>query len=794
MPLFRNRKSKSPSQPPSTPSPPSRYPARSVEQLVHHPAFVAPPAPINNNSNHRLDEYTDNRVSDYRLNYDGPATATDLPLPPLAHQRPPQLQEPTQFPSSSLHRSQSQRQPPLQRDRPTVSVVTLEDQPQPRRSKKSLFVRPASGFLERKVSVKGKSISHPVSQPTSPHHSPHRTLGPTDEDQHLQHPPSYSDNPSPVANHLSYDPQTTSFASQQQHYHQRSQQSARDNLEWPPQQQQQRQLSQQPPPPPAHQSHPQSQSGSPQQLLPLPHRPLPSPLERSNTDPSLLEQPSGRPSPTDASPDSPRYTTDHLGHRGQQAQTRIQQDLVFNFRPPSRPPSRQTREPTAPVHLQIHPDAMQQASPQVPPQNQPPPPQQPPSTPLANERAPGESSRRGSAVQTMPEPGRGTPTGTRTLEDPSEIDVRALLQKHEELQTKYSKVKRYYFDKEAQVQHLQNTVAHQRMAVSRTVLDDNEYANRFTRLDGAIKDLAFSVRKDWRGIPPWLHGLVTDDATTVGTKEMTAVGRAVISRWLVEEVFQRHFHPALDPTLSVQLKSIEMNLRQQMRPATDEERENAIARLSNWRRTTFDGLGDTLSSPAAQAHRAELVEHSTAELASFLSSQLHEAALPGLEAGVRMIIENTINITEKIPLEARDVCVEYFPPNIPFVEGYMKVEGGLPPLTHQPPLPADPEPDDTAAVEDESLPASSSAGPGESASAPAHKPLKKSVFGVLMGRKPASPAPTRAPAVAPHEDKPAPAEERDTQPRIRFASFVTVEVRGKGPPMALVKAPVWMIE
>ena len=81
-------------------------------------------------------------------------------------------------------------------------------------------------------------------------------------------------------------------------------------------------------------------------------------------------------------------------------------------------------------------------------------------------------------------------------------------------------MKRYYFDKEAQVQHLQNTVAHQRMAVSRTVLDDNEYANRFTRLDGAIKDLAFSVRKDWRSIPAWLHGLVTEDATAAGTKSV----------------------------------------------------------------------------------------------------------------------------------------------------------------------------------------------------------------------------------------------------------------------------------
>ncbi|KAL8871395.1 MAG: hypothetical protein Q9174_002762, partial [Haloplaca sp. 1 TL-2023] len=40
-------------------------------------------------------------------------------------------------------------------------------------------------------------------------------------------------------------------------------------------------------------------------------------------------------------------------------------------------------------------------------------------------------------------------------------------------QDKYRKVKKYYFDKEAQVQTLQNTLAHQRLAQSRTSLDDN---------------------------------------------------------------------------------------------------------------------------------------------------------------------------------------------------------------------------------------------------------------------------------------------------------------------------------
>lgn len=342
------------------------------------------------------------------------------------------------------------------------------------------------------------------------------------------------------------------------------------------------------------------------------------------------------------------------------------------------------------------------------------------------------------------------------------------------------------------MQHLQNTVAHQRMAVSRTVLDDNEYLNRFQRLDGAIKDLAFSVRKDWRGLPSWLHGLVTDDAVSTGTKEMTALGRAVISRWLVEEVFQKHFHPGLEPSLSLALKNIEMNLRrQQMRPATDEDRENAIARLSNWRRTTFDGLGDMLADAAAQEHRTELIEHLSVELATFLSAQLHDTALPGLEGGVRMIIENTINIAEKIPLEARDVCVEYFPPNISFMEGYMKVEGQLPPLGHQPPPPpADLEADDSPAAEEDVSSNSKVTGTADGASSTPREPRKKSVFGALMGRKPVNES-SRPASGQPAEEK---GEQTEGSNRIRFASFVTVEVRGKGSAVVLVKAPVFLME
>lgn len=62
-----------------------------------------------------------------------------------------------------------------------------------------------------------------------------------------------------------------------------------------------------------------------------------------------------------------------------------------------------------------------------------------------------------------------------------------------------------------------------------------------------------------------------------------------------------------------------------------------------------------------------------------------------------------------------------------------------------------------------------------------------------MGRKSGGPGASRS-AAAPLEEKAAPVEERETQSRIRFASFLTVEVRGKGSSMVLIKAPVWMIE
>ncbi|KAL4939402.1 hypothetical protein BDV06DRAFT_37172 [Aspergillus oleicola] len=563
-------------------------------------------------------------------------------------------------------------------------------------------------------------------------------------------------------------------------------------------------------------------------LAPHSRSPHPSPIPRSNTDPHLFDQVYPRPPTADSSRHIAGADLAPGSHQ-------------LDHRPPSRqsvgPPSPFPQSESSSVsQLGTMPDRPSGGGNQT---NQ----SQASLQPGSNQDG---GSRNNAGQQASLDPGRATPTSkdNRSRDDLSELDVRSLLQKHEELQTKYSKVKRYYFERDAQVQSLQNTVAHQRMAVSRTVLDDNEYANRFGRLDGAIKDLAFSIRKDWKALPSWLSGYVNEDAPVVGTKEMTAIGRSLMSRWLVNEIFERYFHPALEPAFSQQLKSIEMTLRRQhQNTATEEDKENSIARISNWRRTTLDGLGNALQGPAADEYRTELINRLVDSLVATIVSNLHDPPPPGIDNGVRMIVENAVGIAEKIPLESRDICVEYPPPGSPIHDATMKIEPGiLPPLTNaaspidhpgrstEHPSDLDPSEDGPGhgAVDDRDTLPSANPVSGNLDSAPAREQRMRSVFSNIMGRKPGHMPPSTGPGPGPGPTPistaaandgprrgsvgtpgvgagqgPASAAPQVVGPgagagagagRIRLAAFVTAEVRGKGPMNVLVKSPAYPME
>lgn len=344
------------------------------------------------------------------------------------------------------------------------------------------------------------------------------------------------------------------------------------------------------------------------------------------------------------------------------------------------------------------------------------------------------------------------------------------------------------------------------MAQSRTSLDDNEYATRFNRLDGAINNLAFNIRKDWLTVPPWLAPYVNKDATSTVTKEMTAVGRACISRWLVDEIFDRFFHPSLEPNLSSQLKIIERNLRRFAPPSsTEEERESLLAKISNWRLSTLDGLHDMLNSPTAQQYRQRLTEEHVKLLTEDLLMNLKEPHPSGLEVGVVGIVELAVGIAANLPLESRDVFVDYVMPGQLVNESIMKVEGQLPPLIN--PGQGDNDVMDRASVgstsEKDDLERDSTDIPISSQQQAqqqlqlqqqqqqqqmSQQKKKGGMFGNLIGGKKAAtaaPPGSRGAPIQP-EERPPVAPEED---RVRFAAFMAVQVRQKN---MLVKAPVYI--
>ena len=360
---------------------------------------------------------------------------------------------------------------------------------------------------------------------------------------------------------------------------------------------------------------------------------------------------------------------------------------------------------------------------------------------------------------------------------------------------KYKKVKGLYFDRNSQVEQLQNTLANQRLSQSRTSLDDSEYMTRFQRLDGATTNLAFNIRKDWQTVPAWLAHCVNQDALKIGKQEMTGVGRACITRFLVEEIFNKTFHPGLEGELSLSLKNIEQNIRRFSPTLNNQEESDALtAKVVQWRLATLDGLRDVLSSPESEEYRVNFARIATANLTASLINFLSEPAPPGIEDSAHMIVELAVSIASNLPLESRDISIVYPMPGDLLQPFIMKVEGGIPTL-------------DNPGAETSSEVDASSTGSGdkdegaakesEKADAKAGRKEKTKSSGMLQammgvgssastGKKPAA---SSAVADTSSDGKSKASMEEGGQ-KVRFAGFVGVEVRGR---QILSKAPVWTV-
>lgn len=349
-----------------------------------------------------------------------------------------------------------------------------------------------------------------------------------------------------------------------------------------------------------------------------------------------------------------------------------------------------------------------------------------------------------------------------------------------QLVTKYKNVKRLYFDGKGQIEQLttqieqlQNAVANQRISQSRTALDDSEYTTRFNRLNGAINNLSFNIRKDWQTLPAWIAKYVSKEALKTGKQEMTAVGRAVVARWVVDEIFDKCFHPGLDMELSQQLKKIEHNIRRFSYTLNSQEEFDALtSKVVSWRMATFEGLQRNLQSPESQDNRVDFTTLASANLTAHIYQHLVQPPPAGVEGSVAMIVELAVSIAANLSLESRDVALTYPLPGEPIQANLMELEkSGLPPL------PDNEEADDS----------------GQDGEKSKREQNKSGMLNMLGGTPPpgsrkgsvVSNTDMDASAAAPLPPLGPPA--RDPT-KVRFAGFLAVEVRGR---QVLVKAPVW---
>lgn len=371
-------------------------------------------------------------------------------------------------------------------------------------------------------------------------------------------------------------------------------------------------------------------------------------------------------------------------------------------------------------------------------------------------------------------------------------------------------MKRLYFDGKSQiealngqVEQLQNAVANQRISQSRTALDDNEYQTRFNRLNGAINNLSFNIRKDWKSLPPWLEKYVSVEALRTGKQEMTAVGRAVITRWIVEEIFHSCFHPGLDPELSRQLKEVEQNIRRFSYTLNSQEEYDALtSKVVSWRMTTLEGLQHVLQSPESENHRQNFTRRATSNLTAALFQYLSDPPPAGVDGSASTIVELAVGIATNLPLESRDVAIIYPLPQENVNPDFMDVEKTPLPLIDTRPPDSDGDADsrgedsgkDTGADKSSSkernksragmsatstLPSILSSAPA--ALVPGAGNSRKGSVASTTGRKPSFAATdsTTNLALPPKDSN-----------KVRFAGFLAVEVRGR---QVLVKAPVWTL-
>lgn len=275
---------------------------------------------------------------------------------------------------------------------------------------------------------------------------------------------------------------------------------------------------------------------------------------------------------------------------------------------------------------------------------------------------------------------------------------------------------------------------------------------------------------------------------------MTAVGRACITKFLVDEIFNRTFHPGLDDGFSSSLKSIEQNIRRFSPALNNQEESDALtAKVVQWRLATLEGLKDVLQSPESEEYRREFSQFATSKLSATLINYLQEPVPAGIQESAHMIIELAVSIAANLPLESRDISIVYPMPGDMLQPFIMKTEAGIPPLEN-PGVDTSSEVDASSTGSGDKEDSIKDVDKAESGKLRKEK-TKSTMLQAMMGGNSGG-ASNKKPSISSQGGQDGSSEGKlkasteDGAQKVRFAGFVGVEVRGR---QMLSKAPVWTI-
>ncbi|KAK9480853.1 hypothetical protein V1514DRAFT_324641 [Lipomyces japonicus] len=218
--------------------------------------------------------------------------------------------------------------------------------------------------------------------------------------------------------------------------------------------------------------------------------------------------------------------------------------------------------------------------------------------------------------------------------------------------------------------NLESSLAHQSIDRNRTLQDDSVYVAAFENINGSLKSIAYKYRENWVSLPEWI--------SSVKNVKTIPLRRALLAKWIAEDIFDVYLHPALDIETSVTLKKIDKSFGQRNPREVAIWRQNTVKNLIPEEVTGQQGSYGTLEAlPAFARHRAAVLESFANRFSRFWDPKLLDPLTKRISSfpeDLILVVDEILKLLASMSLETRNIIVKYYNPGEVFNPEYMSVD------------------------------------------------------------------------------------------------------------------------